>query len=175
MESSAIPTMHDVDATTLHTWLQHGEALLVDVREPPEYAAEHIPEALLVPLSTFQPAQIPQEAGKKIVLHCVMGKRSEQAGQKLLDAGFATVYNFRGGVQAWKNAGYATAHDAAPRTGEATQHPVHSRQQQMCIAASVLVLLGTVLLGAVASGWFLLLSGAVGMGLVYAGMKPVGG
>ena len=100
--------------------------------------------------------------------------RSEQAGQKLLDAGLTTVYNFRGGVQAWKDAGYATTHNVAPFTGGEAQPSAPSRQQQMCIAASVLVLLGTVLLGAVASGWFLLLSGAVGLGLVYTGMKPVG-
>src|SRR5262245_7460352 len=109
MESPTTKTMQDVEAPTLKMWLERGEALLIDVREPSEYAAEHIPEAQLLPLSTFDPARMPQEAGKKVVLHCVMGMRSAQAGQKLLDAGVTTVYNFRGGVQAWKEAGYATA------------------------------------------------------------------
>src|SRR5437763_17035603 len=109
MESPTTKTMQDVEATTLKMWLERGEALLIDVREPPEYAAEHIPDAQLLPLSTFDPARVPQEAGKKVVLHCVMGMRSAQAGQKLLDAGFTTVYNFRGGVQAWKEDGYVTA------------------------------------------------------------------
>jgi rhodanese-related sulfurtransferase len=142
-------------------WLERGEALLIDVREPSEYAAEHIPDARLLPLSTFDPVRVPQEAGKKVVLHCVMGMRSAQAGQKLLDAGFTTVYNFRGGVQAWKDAGYATARG---------QRAPLSLQRQVQIVSGSLVLLGT-LLGILASLWFLLLSVVVGVGLVYAGVS----
>jgi len=161
MESPTTKTMQDVEATTLNIWLERGEALLIDVREPPEYAAEHIPDAHLLPLSTFDPARVPQEAGKKVVLHCVMGMRSAQAGQKLLDAGFTTVYNFRGGVQAWKDAGYATARG---------QRTLLSLSRQGQIAAGSLVLLGT-LLGVIASPWFLLLNGVVGVGLVHAGVS----
>ena len=165
MESPTTKTMQDVEATMLKVWLERGEALLIDVREPSEYAVEHIPDARLLPLSTFDPARVPQEAGKKVVLHCVMGMRSAQAGQKLLDAGFTTVYNFRGGVQAWKDAGYATARG---------QRPALSLQRQGQIASGSLVLLGT-LLGGIASPWFLLLSGMVGIGLVYAGMSGTDG
>jgi rhodanese-related sulfurtransferase len=161
MESPTIKTIQDVEATTLKRWLEQGEALLIDVREPPEYAAEHIPEAQLLPLSIFDPTRVSQEAGKKVVLHCVMGMRSAQAGQKLLDAGFMTVYNFRGGVQAWKDAGYATVRG---------QRTPLSLQRQVQIASGCLVLLGT-LLGVLVSPWFLLLSGGVGAGLVYAGLS----
>jgi rhodanese-related sulfurtransferase len=161
MESSMTKTMQDVEATVLKTWLERGEALLFDVREPPEYAAEHIPDATLLPLSTFDPTRVPQEAGKKVVVHCVMGMRSAQAGQKLLDAGFTTVYNFRGGVQAWKEAGYTTA---------GGQRAPLSLLRQVQIVSGSLVLLGTVL-GVIASPWFLVLSGGVGAGLVYAGVS----
>src|SRR5262245_55190971 len=161
MESSTTRTMRDVEATTLKTWLERGEALLIDVREPPEYAAEHIPDATLLPLSTFDPGGVPQETGKKVVLHCVMGMRSAQAGQKLLDAGFTSVYNFRGGVQAWKDAGYTTTRG---------QRAPLSLQRQVQIVSGSLVLLGT-LLGILASLWFLLLSVVVGVGLVYAGVS----
>jgi len=161
MESPTTKTMQDVEVTTLKVWLERGEALLIDVREPPEYAAEHIPDARLLPLSIFDPTRVPQEAGKKVVLHFVMGMRSAQAGQKLLDAGFTTVYNFRGGVQAWKDAGYATA------CGQRT--PL-SLQRQVQIASGSLVLIGT-LLGVIVSPWFLLLSGVVGVGLVHAGVS----
>ena len=161
MESPATKTMQEVEATTLKTWIEQGEAILIDVREPPEHATEHIPGARLLPLSTFDPAQVQPEAGNKVVLHCIMGMRSAQAGQKLLDAGFTTVYNFRGGVQAWKDAGYTTARDQ--------QAPL-SLQRQVQIVSGSLILLGTVL-GAVVSAWFLLLSGGVGAGLVYAGVS----
>ena len=152
MESPTTKTMQDVEVTTLKKWLERGEARPIDVREPPEYAAEHIPEAQLLPLSTFDPARVPQEAGKKVVLHCVMGMRSAQAGQKLLDAGFTTVYIFRGGVQAWKDAGYATVRG---------QRTPLSLQRQVQIAAGSLILLGT-LLGVIASPWFLLHPSAIG-------------
>jgi len=161
MESAATKTMQEVDATTLKAWMEQGEAILIDVREPPEHAEEHIPGSRLLPLSTFDPARVPQEAGKKVVVHCVMGMRSAQAGQKLLDAGYMTVYNFRGGVQAWKDAGYTTVRD---------QHAPLSLQRQVQIVSGSLVLLGTVL-GVVVSPWFLLLSGGVGAGLVYAGVS----
>lgn len=165
MESRTTKTLHEVEATILQGWMERGEAVLIDVREPPEYASEHIPGAHLLPLSTFDPARVPQEAGKKVVLHCVMGMRSAQAGQKLLDAGYPTVYNFRGGIQAWKEAGYPTAQ------GE-RRHLSLPRQVQ--IVAGSLVLLGTVL-GAAVSPWFLLLSGGVGAGLVYAGVSDTCG
>jgi rhodanese-related sulfurtransferase len=87
--------------------------------------------------------------------------RSARAGQKLLDAGFTTVYNFRGGVQAWKYAGYATI---------AGQRAPLSLQRQVYIVAGSLVLLGTVL-GVLASPWCLVLSGGVGLGLLYAGLS----
>ena len=161
MESPTTKTMQEVEVTTLKVWMERGEAILIDVREPPEYATEHISGARLLPLSTFDPAQVPQEAGKKVVLHCVMGMRSAQAGQKLLDAGYPTVYNFRGGVQAWKEAGYATAQ---------SQRTPLSLPRQVQIVSGSLVLLGTVL-GAAVSPWFLLLSGVVGAGLVYAGVS----
>src|SRR2546428_3192659 len=155
MESPTTKTMQDVEVTTLKVWLERGEALLIDVREPPEYAAEHIPDARLLPLSIFDPTRVPQEAGKKVVLHCVMGMRSAQAGQKLLDAGFTTVYNFRGGVQAWKDAGYATARG---------QRTPLSLQRQVKNASGSLVLFGS-MLGGIVSPWVLLLSGVVGGGL----------
>ncbi|MGE3537604.1 MAG: rhodanese-like domain-containing protein [Candidatus Tectimicrobiota bacterium] len=167
MEQTTASTLHDVDAPTLKAWLETGEALLVDVREAAEYAGEHIPEAVLAPLSTFNASRLPREPGKKMVLHCVMGMRSAQAGQKLLDAGFTTVYNFRGGVQAWKAAGYATEQGQPAQASAALSASV---QRQVQAIAGTLVLLST-LLSALLSSWFLVLSGVVGAGLLYAGLS----
>ena len=58
MESPTTKTMQDVEATTLKVWLERGEALLIDVREPSKYAPEHIRDAQLLPLSTFDPARV---------------------------------------------------------------------------------------------------------------------
>src|SRR6266566_5579109 len=136
MESPTTKFIQDIEVTTLKTWMEQEAAILIDVREPLEYATEHIPGARLLPLSIFDPTRVPQEAGKKVVLHCVMGMRSAQAGQKLLDAGFTTVYNFRGGVQAWKDAGYATAR--GQRTPLSLQRQVQIAQALSCSSARCL-------------------------------------
>jgi rhodanese-related sulfurtransferase len=160
MEATQGRKVQDVNAATLKGWLERGEAILVDVREPAEHAGERIPAAHLAPLSTFAPAQVPVEPGKKLVLHCALGQRSTQAGHQLLAAGFAEVYNLQGGIQAWKDAGY---------TVERSQQAPLSLQRQVQIVAGSLVLLGTIL-GAVVSPWFLVLSGFVGAGLIFAGL-----
>ena len=157
--------LEEIDATVLKAWMEKGEVLLVDVREPSEHAGERIIGARLVPLSNFNPTRVPQEPGKKVVLHCMAGNRSAEAGRKLLEAGFDRVYNLKGGLQAWKGAGYAT---------EYNPHAPISLQRQAQIVAGTLVLLGT-LLGAVISPWFLLFSGFVGVGLMFAGITDTCG
>jgi hypothetical protein len=92
-----------------------------------------------------------------------MGGRSAQAGQQLLAAGFAEVYNLREGMQAWKAAGYAIE-----RSEQNERKPL-SLPRQVQIVAGLLGLIGTIL-GVVGSPWFLLLSGLVGAELLYAGI-----
>ena len=151
----------EVDATTLHNWLATGEAQLIDVREPAEYAGEHIAEAQALPLSKFDPAQVSQTPGKKIVLCCQSSNRSSQAGQRLLASGIPQVWHLRGGLQAWKDAGHATIRNL---------HAPISLQRQVQMTAGSLVLVGT-LLGAFVSPWWLVLSGFVGAGLTFAGIS----
>jgi rhodanese-related sulfurtransferase len=84
--------------------LASGEILLVDVREPNEYAFERIPGALLYPLSTFDPKAVPAE-GRRLVVQCAAGGRSMRAAQALVAAGHRHVTNLDGGINAWKAAG----------------------------------------------------------------------
>jgi rhodanese-related sulfurtransferase len=84
--------------------LAAGEVLLVDVREPNEYAYERIHGALLYPLSTFDPKAIP-ETERKLVVQCAGGVRSLRAAQALVAAGHRHVINLEGGLNAWKAAG----------------------------------------------------------------------
>jgi rhodanese-related sulfurtransferase len=88
----------------LHDWLAAGEAMLVDVREVNEFAAERIPGALLHPLSTFEPKAIPT-LRPRLVLQCGGGGRSMRAAQVLVAAGHEQVYNLDGGIKAWKALG----------------------------------------------------------------------
>lgn len=98
----------EIKPITAKEWLDKGEAVLVDVREANEYAAERIPGAVLHPLSTFNPFKLPPIRGKKLVLHCAVGQRSRQAAELCLAAGIEEIANVQGGIRAWKEAGLKT-------------------------------------------------------------------
>lgn len=78
---------------------------LVDVREPDEYAVERIHGALLFPLSSFDPAALPDQGERKIVFHCGSGMRSAKAMAACKDAGVSVLGHVAGGIRAWKEAG----------------------------------------------------------------------
>jgi rhodanese-related sulfurtransferase len=86
--------------------VRQGNALIVDVREPNEYAAGHIPGAILNPLSRFDPAKVPSEAGKTLIFYCQSGRRCGPAANKLIESGFkGEVHRLKGGFMAWSSAG----------------------------------------------------------------------
>lgn len=100
--------------------LARGEVLLIDVREPQEFASERIRGALLHPLSTFEPQAIPAGSGRKIVLQCAAGGRSMRAAQALVACGHGEVYNLQGGINAWKAQGLPLIR-ASATTGESPE------------------------------------------------------
>ncbi len=76
--------------------------IVVDVRRTDEYAAGHIPGAILIPneeIGTEQPAELP-DLDQIILIYCRSGNRSKQASQKLADMGYTNVYEF-GGIIDW--------------------------------------------------------------------------
>jgi rhodanese-related sulfurtransferase len=88
--------------------LREGRMLLVDVREPNETALECYPDAVIVPLSQFDPAAIPDPRGKKVVFACRSGRRSVTASLAAQDSGFPYKSHLAGGIIAWKAAGLPT-------------------------------------------------------------------
>jgi rhodanese-related sulfurtransferase len=102
--------IHTVDAKTLRQWIDNGSAVLVDVREPAEHAAENIACATLMPLSTVSAAALPVHAGKKLVIHCRKGARGQSACAKILaEQPDIDIYNLEGGIEAWNAANASTA------------------------------------------------------------------
>lgn len=79
--------------------------ILIDVREPNEYAKTRIRGAVLVPLSKFDPHSLPNADGKHIVFHCGIGGRSARAVAACQAAGIAIDSHMNGGIQAWIAAG----------------------------------------------------------------------
>lgn len=163
---TAVSRIHEVTAEELKGELEAGRIVLIDVREPAEHAGDRIPGARLAPLSRFDPAKVKAMVnGGRVVFHCRSGSRSAKAAQKMLDAGAEEAWHLRGGIEAWKQAGFATQRDA--------KAPI-SILRQVQMTAGSLVLIGS-LLGFFISPWWFLMSGFVGAGLVFAGLTDTCG
>jgi rhodanese-related sulfurtransferase len=98
----------ELSPTIIQDRLRRHEIVLIDVREPQEYAAERIHGALLFPLSTFDPAALPLPQDRPVVLHCGSGKRSAKALAACAAAGIPVAQHMAGGLLAWKSAGLPT-------------------------------------------------------------------
>lgn len=94
---SAVP---EITASALRNWLEQADKpMLVDVREPHEYARDNL-GGWSLPLAELlnQPALIPTD--QPVVVHCQSGGRSKQAVAFLLSKGYQNVFNLRGGLNA---------------------------------------------------------------------------
>lgn len=88
--------------------IKEGRILLVDVRERNEVSAESYPDAVVLPLSSFDPAQIPEPQGKQVVFACRSGRRSVSASVAAQRAGLPYDSHLAGGIIGWKAAGLPT-------------------------------------------------------------------
>lgn len=86
--------------------LQDGAAA-VDVREPDEYDAGHVPGAIHIPLGQLAERLREVPKNRPVVAYCGVGERSMSAVSLLERAGFEDVINLDGGIEAWKRAGLA--------------------------------------------------------------------
>lgn len=104
--TAAATGFEDVSREQLKQGLADGSILLVDVREPNEFAAGHIPGAALNPLKNFDPKALPNVPGKRVVLSCRSGRRSLEALALANKAGRGDVCaHYPGGFAEWSNAG----------------------------------------------------------------------
>ena len=154
--------LRTIDAPTLKQWLDTGEAVLVDVREPAEYNAESIAGAKLLPLAGITKSALPNYACKKLVIHCRKGGRGGSACEKLLaEDPNLEIYNLDGGITAWADAGY-------PVQSSGKFFLALDRQVQLTIGLCVLI--GS-LLAYFVNPQFFLLTGFFGAGLTFAGLS----
>ena len=102
------PKVRDLTPTEVACGLTEGRILLVDVRESNEIAVERYPEAVIMPLSTFDARQIPDPKGRQVVFACRSGRRSVTASQAAQTQGFPYNSHLAGGLLAWKAAGLPT-------------------------------------------------------------------
>src|SRR3954451_11618621 len=102
--SGGDPRVHNLTVEEVARGLEEGRMLLVDVREPNEVAAEAYPDAVVIPLSTFDPEEIPDPQGKQVVFACRSGKRSVTASLAAQTGGLAYDKHLAGGILGWKAA-----------------------------------------------------------------------
>ena len=102
-------TITDLTTQDVAAGLADGSLLLVDVREPHEFAAGHIPGSVLVPLSSFDAADVPVNSGRRVVFYCAAGVRSVRAVEMAQRAGLPLDTHYKGGFKAWASAGMPIA------------------------------------------------------------------
>ena len=107
-EASRTTRLPDVDPGQAAELLERGEAVLLDVREPQEWAAGHAPQVEHLPLGLLAPEAVPQD--RPVVAVCRSGNRSGKAADALAAAG-VRVHNLAGGMKAWTQTGLPVVTD----------------------------------------------------------------
>jgi len=107
------PNVPEIDVAELARVLGAGAAV-IDVREPDEYEAAHVPGAQLIPLGTVPDRldEVPATEGPVYVI-CAKGGRSYRAAEFYRSKGIDAV-NVAGGTTAWMDAGHPTASGLEP-------------------------------------------------------------
>lgn len=147
------------------TWLSTGQAVLIDVREPAEFAASHIAYATSAPLAqasdVLRGMDLPGD--RRIIFQCQKGGRGGQvcAAVGTTAPGGQRVFNLEGGIEAWTKAGLpVVASDGAT--------PALSIFRQVQIVVGLLVVLGVI------AGFALNPAGFIVAGLFGAALATAG-
>jgi rhodanese-related sulfurtransferase len=159
-------TIATITPAQAKSWLLSGEAVLIDVREPDEFKAEHIAYAASMPLGSVGDlfAEMPIPSDKKVLFQCQRGGRGAKACAAVQSTGVPNeLHNIEGGIDGWKAAGFPVV------TSSAADGLSIFRQVQIVVGA--LVVLGVLAgfngltFGFVAAGLFgaaLFLAGITG-------------
>jgi rhodanese-related sulfurtransferase len=101
------PAVNTLEATML---MNKKDSLVLDVREPGEFAEGHILNARNIPLGELETRlkEIDRYKDKPVIVACAVGSRSGGAAGLLRKHGFTNVVNLSGGIAAWRQAGLPT-------------------------------------------------------------------
>jgi rhodanese-related sulfurtransferase len=101
--------LHPVEAADL---LRQGRAVLVDIREPHEFAQQRAQGAVSRPLSTLGRTPVNPEPDKAVIFTCLSGMRTSMNAARLAAAVEGAGHVLSGGLNAWTKSGLPVEHDA---------------------------------------------------------------
>lgn len=94
-----------IDVNEAREMMSRDDVVVIDVREPHEYNAGHIPNAKLIPVNSVYARREELPRDKDIIMVCAVGQRSALAAEMAAAAGLTRLYNLDGGTEAWIKAG----------------------------------------------------------------------
>jgi rhodanese-related sulfurtransferase len=139
--------------------LKARTAVLVDIREPDEFAREHVPGAVPAPLSRFEETQGALPDGRQIIYTCRTGNRTGVNCVRLAARVPSEAFVLEGGLDGWKAAGLVVQTDRSK--------PIELMRQVQMTAGGLILLVAA--LGLLVHPAFWGLSAFVGAGLFFAG------
>ena len=97
-DGSVANTATTAAANAIPAELAAHQAILIDVRTPEEYAADHAAQAILAPYDAIEQkiASIAPDKNQKIYLYCRSGRRSTIAAETLKNLGYTNIVNLGG-------------------------------------------------------------------------------
>jgi len=115
-DGKEVDSVESIPATEAHDRLAQEKLPIVDVRKNSEFDAEHVENALNIPLDYINEnmAEFPKD--EKFYLHCAGGYRSVIAASILKSRGFHNIIDIKGGFHAIKNAGFIVTDYVCPST-----------------------------------------------------------
>ena len=105
---------------------------IIDVRSPDEFLQEHIAGSQNIPLPQIAQATEHLKGLEQVIISCRSGNRAGQACSQLEQLGFSNLILLEGGIEGWKQAGYATV----------KQPNRFSIMQQVQLTVGTMILLG---------------------------------
>ena len=96
----------NVTPTELNTMLKNKDFVFINVHIP--FAGNISDTDLSVPYDEIEQnlSQFPSDKNAKVVLYCRSGRMSQIAAEKLISLGYTDIWNLKGGMAAWEQAGY---------------------------------------------------------------------
>lgn len=153
--------LHPLSPAEVRARIAAGKAVLVDIREPDEFARAHVAGAISQPLSQWEQAHLAIDPDADVVFTCRSGMRTQGACGRLAARVQGDAFVMEGGLEGWIRAGLPVAEDR--------KAPMEINRQVQ-IAAGLMILAGVLLGTFVAAPWYGL-AGFVGAGLTFAGLS----